>query len=314
MSRYKANMPSVGITSFLKLPIVENFSNLNSDVGFLGIPYDVGNSWRPGARFGPREIRNYSSRYSSWGGAQQKAYWDINQNKRFLDGISISDCGDVDVAYYDIDRNRKIITETVKEILKAGTFPVIVGGDHSITYPCICAFENYKSLDIIQIDAHLDWIDEVDGIRYANGSPMRRSMELDFTKNMVQFGIRDIRSRENDYNFAKSQGSQIFTRQDIRQQGVDKIFKKLSPLGDVYVSIDIDGLDPSIAPGTGSPTVDGLLYYEVINLLKGITEKSNVVGFDIVEVNPMVDLNGQTCLLATTLILEFLGMIFDKKN
>ena len=169
-------------------------------------------------------------------------------------------------------------------------------------------------MDIIQIDAHLDWIDEVDGIRYANGSPMRRSMELDFTNKMVQLGIRCIRSRESDYNFAKSQGSQIFTRQDIRQKGVDEIVKKLSPLGNVYLSIDIDGLDPSIAPGTGSPTVDGLLYYEVINLLKGITKKSNVVGFDIVEVNPMVDLSGQTCLLATTLILEFLGMIFDQKN
>ena len=83
MSRYKANMPSVGITSFLKLPIVENLSNLSTDVGFLGIPYDVGNSWRPGARFGPREIRNYSSRYSSWGGSLQKGYWDINQNKGF---------------------------------------------------------------------------------------------------------------------------------------------------------------------------------------------------------------------------------------
>ena len=314
MSRYKANMPSVGITSFLKLPIIENLSNLNTDVGFLGIPYDVGNSWRPGTRFGPREIRNYSTRYSGWGGSQQKGYWDINQNKRFLEDISMSDCGDVDVAYYDIERNRKIITQTVKKILKAGTFPVVIGGDHSITYPCICAFEDFKSLDIIQIDAHLDWIDEVDGIRYANGSPMRRSMELDFTNKMVQLGIRCIRSRESDYNFAKSQGSQIFTRQDIRQKGVDEIVKKLSPLGNVYVSIDIDGLDPSIAPGTGSPTVDGLLYYEVINLLKGITKKSNVVGFDIVEVNPMVDLSGQTCLLATTLILEFLGMIFDQKN
>ena len=307
-------MPSVGITSFLKLPIIENLSNLNTDVGFLGIPYDVGNSWRPGTRFGPREIRNYSTRYSGWGGSQQKGYWDINQNKRFLEDISMSDCGDVDVAYYDIERNRKIITQTVKKILKAGTFPVVIGGDHSITYPCICAFEDFKSLDIIQIDAHLDWIDEVDGIRYANGSPMRRSMELDFTNKMVQLGIRCIRSRESDYNFAKSQGSQIFTRQDIRQKGVDEIVEKLSPLGNVYVSIDIDGLDPSIAPGTGSPTVDGLLYYEVINLLKGITKKSNVVGFDIVEVNPMVDLSGQTCLLATTLILEFLGMIFDQKN
>jgi agmatinase len=314
MSRYKANMPSVGITSFLKLPIIENLSNLNTDVGFLGIPYDVGNSWRPGTRFGPREIRNFSARYSGWGGSQQKGYWDINQNKRFLEDISMSDCGDVDVAYYDIERNRKIITQTVKKILKAGTFPVVIGGDHSITYPCICAFEDFKSLDIIQIDAHLDWIDEVDGIRYANGSPMRRSMELDFTNKMVQLGIRCIRSRESDYNFAKSQGSQIFTRQDIRQKGVDEIVKKLSPLGNVYVSIDIDGLDPSIAPGTGSPTVDGLLYFEVINLLKGITKKSNVVGFDIVEVNPMVDLSGQTCLLATTLILEFLGMIFDQKN
>ena len=314
MSRYKANMPSVGITSFLKLPIIENLSNLNTDVGFLGIPYDVGNSWRPGTRFGPREIRNYSTRYSGWGGSQQKGYWDINQNKRFLEDISMSDCGDVDVAYYDIERNRKIITQTVKKILKAGTFPVVIGGDHSITYPCICAFEDFKSLDIIQIDAHLDWIDEVDGIRYANGSPMRRSMELDFTNKMVQLGIRCIRSRESDYNFAKSQGSQIFTRQDIRQKGVDEIVEKLPPLGNVYVSIDIDGLDPSIAPGTGSPTVDGLLYYEVINLLKGITKKSNVVGFDIVEVNPMVDLSGQTCLLAITLILEFLGMIFDQKN
>ena len=314
MSRYKANMPSVGITSFLKLPIIENLSNLNTDVGFLGITYDVGNSWRPGTRFGPREIRNYSTRYSGWGGSQQKGYWDINQNKRFLEDISMSDCGDVDVAYYDIERNRKIITQTVKKILKAGTFPVVIGGDHSITYPCICAFEDFKSLDIIQIDAHLDWIDEVDGIRYANGSPMRRSMELDFTNKMVQMGIRCIRSRESDYNFAKSQGSQIFTRQDIRQKGVDEIVEKLSPLGNVYVSIDIDGLDPSIAPGTGSPTVDGLLYYEVINLLKGITKKSYVVGFDIVEVNPMVDLSGQTCLLATTLILEFLGMIFDQKN
>lgn len=314
MSRYKANMPSVGITSFLKLPIIENLANLNTDVGFLGIPYDVGNSWRPGTRFGPREIRNYSTRYSGWGGSQQKGYWDINQNKRFLEDISMSDCGDVDVAYYDIERNRKIITQTVKKILKAGTFPVVIGGDHSITYPCICAFEDFKSLDIIQIDAHLDWIDEVDGIRYANGSPMRRSMELDFTNKMVQLGIRCIRSRESDYNFAKSQGSQIFTRQDIRQKGVDEIVEKLFPLGNVYVSIDIDGLDPSIAPGTGSPTVDGLLYYEVINLLKGITKKSNVVGFDIVEVNPMVDLSGQTCLLATTLILEFLGMIFDQRT
>ncbi len=314
MSRYKANMPSVGITSFLKLPITEDLSSLDSDIGFLGVPYDAGNSWRPGTRFGPREIRSYSSRYSTWGGNVPEGYWDINHDKRYLKGITMTDCGDVDLAYYDMDRNRKVITETVQKMLESGVFPVIVGGDHSITYPCICAFEHLGPIDIVQIDAHLDWIDEVDGIRYANGSPMRRAMEHNFTRRMVQLGIRDVRSREADYKFAMSQGSQITTRQMIRDLGVNAILERLPDLGNVYVTIDIDGLDPSIAPGTGSPTVDGLLYHEVLGLLRGIASKSNIVGFDVVEVNPMVDLNGQTCLLATTLIMEFLGTIFNHKE
>ena len=224
------------------------------------------------------------------------------------------DCGDVDLAYYDIDRNRREITCTIEALLDADVFPVMVGGDHSVTYPCICAFERFAPVDIVQIDAHLDWIDEVDGVRYANGSPMRRAMEHDFTRNMAQLGIRDIRSREDDYRFAREQGSHIVTRQSIRDDGVAATLDGLPDLGNVYVTIDIDGLDPSIAPGTGSPTVDGLLYHEVRALLQGIAKRSNVVGFDVVEVNPMVDLNGQTCLLATTLIVEFLGAIFDSRN
>lgn len=314
MSRYRANMPSVGITSFMKLPIQEDFAALDADVGFLGIPYDAGNSWRPGTRFGPREIRNYSARYSAWGGALPEGYWDINQDQRLLKGVRMVDCGDVDLAYYDIERNRREITQSVEAVLEAGVFPVLVGGDHSVTYPAICAFERYGPLDIVQIDAHLDWIDEVDGVRYANGSPMRRAMEHDFTRHMAQLGIRDIRSREADYRFACEHGSHIVTRERIRSDGVASTLDQLPELGNVYVTIDIDGLDPSIAPGTGSPTVDGLYYHEVRGLLQGIAETAEVVGFDVVEVNPMVDLNGQTCLLATTLIVEFLGAIFAGKK
>ncbi|MEM0990966.1 MAG: agmatinase [Pseudomonadota bacterium] len=314
MTRYAANMPSVGITSFLKLPIHEDFATVDADVGFLGIPYDAGNSWRPGTRFGPRDIRTYSARYSAWGGATPRGYWDINQQKRFLDGVRMVDCGDVDLAYYDIERNLEAITASVSAMLDRGVFPVMVGGDHSVTYPSIRAFERFGPLDIVQIDAHLDWIDEVAGIRYANGSPMRRAMEHDFTRNMAQLGIRDIRSREDDAATAEARGSQIVTRQTIREDGVAAVVDALPPLGNVYVTIDIDGLDPSIAPGTGSPTVDGLLYHEVRGLLQGIAGKANVVGFDVVEVNPMVDLNGQTSLLATTLILEFLGAIFDGRE
>jgi len=314
MARYEANMPSVGITSFLKAPIHEDFATLEADVGFLGIPYDAGNSWRPGTRFGPREIRTHSVRYSTWGGQAQAGYWDINQKRRFLDGVSIVDCGDVDIAYYDIDRNMAKITESVTAMLDAGTFPVIVGGDHSVTYPAIQAFERFGPLDIVQFDAHLDWVDHVEGIKYANGSPMRRAMEHDYTRNMVQLGIRDVRSREHEYDTATERGSQVVTRQDIRNQGTQATLDNMPDLGNTYVTIDIDGLDPSIAPGTGSPTVDGLLYHETRELVQGIAKRSNVVGFDVVEVNPMVDLHGQTCLLATTLIMEFLGAVFDARG
>ncbi len=314
MARYTANMPSVGITSFLKLPIHEEFETLDADVGFLGIPYDAGNSWRPGTRFGPRDIRTQSVRYSAWGGSHLSGYFDINQKKRFLDGVRIVDCGDVDVAYYDIERNMRVIEESVTAMLDRDVFPVIVGGDHSVTYPCLRAFERFGPLDIVQIDAHLDWIDHVDGIQYANGSPMRRAMEHDYTRNMVQFGIRDVRSRQPDYETAMASNSSVFTRQDIREAGVAATLDAMPELGNVYFSIDIDGLCPSIAPGTGSPTVDGLLYHEVRALVQGVAARSNVVGFDIVEVNPMVDLNGQTSLLATTLILEFLGAVFDKRG
>lgn len=314
MPRYAANMPSVGITSFMKLPIHEDLATLDADVAVLGVPYDAGNSWRPGTRFGPREIRSLSARYSAWGGARPAGYWDINQKRRLLDGVRMVDAGDVDLAYYDIERNMRAITGTVEALLDAGAFPVLVGGDHSVTYPCIRAFERFAPLDIVQIDAHLDWIDQVDGVRYANGSPMRRAMEHDFTRNMAQLGIRDIRSREDDYNTAVSRGSTVVTRAAIRENGVAATLDALPPLGKLYVTIDIDGLDPSIAPGTGSPTVDGLLYHEVRAILQGLAERADIVGFDVVEVNPMVDLHGQTCLLATTLIVEFLGAIFDSRG
>ena len=312
--RYAANMPSVGITSFMKLPIHEDFETLDADAGFLGIPYDAGNSWRPGTRFGPRDIRTNSVRYSTWGGANQSGYWDINQQKGFLDGVRMVDCGDVDIAYYDIERNMRKITESVAAMLARNVFPVIVGGDHSITYPCIRAFEHAGPLDIVQVDAHLDWVDAVEGIGHANGSPMRRAMEHDFTRNMAQIGIRDVRSRKAEFHTAEAAGSKIFTRQRVRELGVDAILEDLPELGNTYVTIDIDGFCPSIAPGTGSPTVDGLLYHEVRALLQGVTKRANVVGFDIVEVNPMVDVNGQTSLLASTLIIEFLGAIFASRG
>jgi len=298
----------------MKSPVCENLSKIDADVAVLGIPYDCGTGFRPGSRFGPREIRANSVRFSPWGSWKGGGgYWDINQQKQMLSGTRIVDCGDVDIAYYDIERNMDLITAAVSAILDRKALPVLLGGDHSVSFPIVRAFEKLGPIDIVHIDAHLDFIDDVEGMKYASGSPLRRMRELGFVRHMTHFGIRDIRSRAGDYADATRLGSKIYTRDQIRDEGPAGILDQMPEMGNVYVTIDIDGLDPSIAPGTGSPTVDGLLYHEVRKLLQGVAEKGNVVGFDLVEVNPMVDLHGQTSLLATTLIAEFLGAIFAKR-
>ncbi len=315
MQRYTANLPSVGLATFMKAPVCEDFSKIDADVAVLGIPYDAGIGFRPGTRFGPREIRNYSVRYSGWGSWHGgSGYWDVNTKRRMLTNTRIVDCGDVDVAYYDFERNMGLMTDGARAILDRGALPVLIGGDHSVTYPLVRAFERFAPLDVVHIDAHLDWIDHVDGIKFANGSPLRRVKELPFVREMTHLGIRCLRSRESDYADATRSGARVFTRRLIREQGTRAILEQMPQMNNIYVSIDIDGLDPSIAPGTGSPTVDGLLYHEVSELLQGVARKGRVVGFDVVEVNPYVDLHGQTCLLATTMIAEFLGAIFDQKR
>jgi agmatinase len=294
--------------------ICEDFSKLDTDIAFLGIPYDGGIGFRPGTRFGPREIRTYSVRYSAWGGHTPNGYWDVNQRKRFLKSIRMVDCGDVDITYYDFDINRRKMTSNIEAILDRGAFPVLIGGDHSVTFPNVCAFSRFGPLDIVHIDAHMDWRDSIGGVKYANASPLRRSKELPFVRNMVHLGIRDVRTSNDQVADAEAAGAEVFTRDQIRTLGTKAVLEQFPKLGNVFVTIDIDGLDPSIAPGTGSPTVDGLLYHEVRALLQGVCKIGKVVGFDLVEVNPMVDHYGQTCLLASTLILEFLGAIFASQG
>lgn len=312
--RYPTGLPSVGLCSFIRAPICEDFERVDADVAILGVPYDVGIGFRPGTRFGPRDIRYYSTRYAAWGGSTPAGYWDINARENRLQNVTINDCGDVDVVYYDFDQNFRKMRDSVAALVGRGALPVILGGDHSITYPAICGFESYRTLDVVHIDAHLDWRDNVGGVRYGNASPLRRAKELSFVRHMSHIGIRDIRSRGNDVADAEAAGARIFTREDVRAQGAAAIADQLPDMGDTYVTIDVDGLDPSIAPGTGSPTVDGLLYHELRQLMEGIARKGRVVGFDFVEVNPFVDNHGQTSLLATTAILEFLGAIFMNRG
>jgi agmatinase len=313
-NRYPANLPSVGLSTFFRSQVCEDLEAVSADVAFLGVPYDAGSGFRPGARFGPREIRSFSLRYSAWGGHSANGYWNISDRRRYLEGVSMVDCGDVDIAYYDFELNRHKITNCVRPLIASKALPVLIGGDHSITFPAICAFEGSGPIDVVHFDAHMDWRDHIDGVRHSNASPLRRVKELPFVEQMVQLGIRDIRTSADQVEAAEAAGSVIFTRDAIRERGVKNVIVTLPTLRRTYVTIEIDALDPSIAPGTQSPTVDGLLYHELKQLLAGISRRAEIVAVDLVEVNPMIDPTGQTCLLASTLITEFLGMIFAART
>ena len=310
----QVNLPFTGIASFCKFPIHTDLETLSADVAIFGVPWDEGVGYRPGARFAPRSLREYSTRFSFHErGVKKSGYWDIENKKRYLEKIHLVDCGDQDVLYLDVQKTFSAVTDSLGKMLSAKAFPVILGGDHSITIPVTQAFRKYKPLHIVHLDAHLDYNDSVEGVLLSNGSPIKRISEFDFIGEIIQIGMRGIRAREDAYHDSMSRKNEIITMSDFRRQGVDGVLRKI-PRGNLYVTIDIDVLDPSIAPGTSSPEFDGMTYHEIRDLLKGIVSRTKVVGFDLVEVNPFLDAIGLTQSAAVMIILEFLGAILDKKH
>ncbi len=310
----QVNLPFTGIASFCKFPIHADLKTLSADAAILGVPWDEGIGYRPGARFGPRSLREYSTRFAFHErGTKKRGFWSIENRKRYLEKISLVDCGDQDVLYLDVERTFSGITDSVRKIVFAKALPVILGGDHSITFPVVRAFQKTKPLHLIHLDAHLDYNDSVEGVKLANGSPIKRISELGFIGEIIQIGARGIRAREDAFKDSSSRGNKIITMLDFRKKGMDEILRQI-PKGNLYVTIDIDVLDPSIAPGTSSPEFDGMAYHEISDLLKGIASQNFVVGFDLTEVNPFLDMTGLTQSVAVMIILEFLGAIFEKRT
>ena len=191
----------------------------------------------------------------------------------------------------------------------------MLGGDHSINIPCINAFEDQESIHVIQIDAHLDFVDERHGVRYGHGNPMRRASEKDYVSGMTQIGIRNVSSTAREgYIDAKKRGSKIFSVRQLRNTGIDNILKEIPKNKRYYLTIDIDAFDPSIASGTGTPSHGGFYYYEILELIDGIIKQGNVVGLDLVEVAPDYDLTNSTSTLAAQLLMNTIGRILHYKK
>ena len=308
----RLDLPFVGISTFGKRPYVSDWSTLDADVAILGAPFDAGTQWRSGARFGPRGVREASTLFS-FGHA---GAYDHEDDATYLSSdVRIVDMGDADIVHTDTVQSHANIESGVRAALSAGALPVVIGGDHSINIPCINAFEGQGDFHILQIDAHLDFVDERHGVRHGHGNPMRRAAEKPYVTGLTQVGIRNVSSTAKEgYEAARAMGSDILSVRQARDIGTRSVIDRIPPTGArVYVTIDIDAFCPSIAPGTGTPSHGGFLYYEVLELLQTLSERHDIIGLDLVEVAPDYDPTGSTSILAAQLLLNTLGFIFHNK-
>ena len=304
----RLNLPFVGICTFGKYPYIEDWDKIKADIAVLGAPFDAGSQFRSGARMGPRGIREASTLFSfGHGGA-----YDHEDDITYLpaDTTRIVDIGDADIIHTDTIQSHANIEFGVKKILEAKAIPVVLGGDHSVNIPCINAFRNEDPIHIIQIDAHLDFVNERHGVRFGHGNPMYRASEKEYVSGMTQIGIRNVSSTAREgYIDAKERGSKIFSVRQFRKMGISQILNTIPKNIRYYLTIDIDAFDPSIASGTGTPSHGGFYYYEILELIDGLTKQGNIAGLDLVEVAPDYDITNSTSTLAAQLLMNIMGRL-----
>lgn len=301
----------IGSPTFLGSPRCEDLDLLDADVAVIGVPYSTPYDVQSPIFLcgsAPDAIRQQSMRF-----VPTLSHYNFDFNGSILGdrAVRIADCGDVAMSPGRFEDNIRAASATIKAILDHGAIPIVLGGDHGISIPAMLAYENQEPMCVVQIDAHLDWRDEVNGVRFGQSNPMRRASEMAWVNAMIQIGLRGAGSaRRAEVEAARAYGSVLVKAEELHRLGVDEILRKVPPAERYYITIDVDGLDPSIAPGTCFPSFGGLTYYETTNLLRGIASKGKVVGLDFVEVAPSLDTTANiTSLLAAQLIINMIGAL-----
>jgi agmatinase len=276
------------------------------DVALLGAPFDSGTSYRSGARLGPREIRAQSSLIRPYSYFQRVAPFEQ---------LLVVDAGDVDVPPVGIEKAYAAIESAVRRVLEAGAVPIVAGGDHSITLPILRAVAaKHGPVSLVQFDAHIDTWGDYFGGPYFHGSPFRRAIEEGLLSpgGYIQVGIRGpMYGEEEDFAYQRSHGVQTIDIREVNRIGIAATVERIRAAvrGPVYVTFDIDSVDPAFAPGTGTPEVGGFTSFEAQELVRGLATLQ-IVGCDVVEVAPPFDGPGQiTALLAANLMFELLCVI-----
>lgn len=298
-----------GVKTFFRLPHLTSDEELkNANVVIVGAPYDGGVSYRPGARFGPEHVRSMSS----LGRGYQPAL-DVHVFKR----LNVCDGGDISVVPQDIERTHQQIKEHVARILSAGATPIVVGGDHSTTIGTMQAmFEKYGRFGVVHFDAHTDTYPAAWDCDIHHGTFMRIAHERGWIQNdkVIQIGVRGPFASEDDLKTPNAYGFDVVSVDDVRINGLATVVSKIEKLRGlpIFLSLDVDCLDPAFAPGTGTPVPGGLTSWEVLQMIRAM-KGLNLVGADIVEVSPPYDVSGITSLFAVTAMGEMLAVIASSR-
>lgn len=295
-----------GIPSFLRVPVTADLETLDADVAVIGVPTDVGSPYLPGSRMGPRGIREQSLRFGTEG------YYDHRDRRTYLDDVlrerRITDVGDVDATPSDTEVTFDRTTEALRGILRRGALPVVLGGDHAITYPVVRAYET--PVHVVHFDAHIDYSPFQHGFVNTNMHAFRHIRQMPHVETLTQVGIRSLRNGRDAMEDALNDGNRVVDMEEFRDLSPLGLVEALPADAPVYVSIDIDVLDMSLVPGCVSLEPNGMAYAELRDSLVALAEHTNVIGFDLVEVNPILDVGtNMTSYVAAHTILEFLGHI-----
>lgn len=293
--------------TFLGLPSATPDDLQDADIVVIGAPCATPYaSVGPYCKDAPGAIRAASATYS---GIRHHHNFDLD-GPMLVNGTTAADLGDVpwdDTAH---EANRAAIRHTCETVLAAGAVPVVLGGDDSIPIPVLQAYAGHGPITVVQIDAHIDWRDEVHGERWGLSSTMRRAAEMSHIGEMIQVGRRGVGSaRPEDLAAAEERGVHFFSAHDVHRLGVEQVLDRLPAGGDVFITVDVDGLDPSIVPGVIGPEPGGLTYFQAIEVIDGVAERARIAGFDLVEFVADRDVNGIGALTAFRLVAHAIGRI-----
>ena len=300
--------PFAGIASFFKAPYVAEPTKADGDVAVLGIPFDEGTTSRAGTRYGPRALRSVSTFWTYRENGE--AFHDGEAGATILDGVRFVDTGDVELApMTPVDVAHPAIAGRVQRLVAAGLFPVVLGGDHSITFPVLqglsAARPQGAPLHLVHLDTHMDYWQMPS--KYTHASPIINAHEGGIVTAVTQYGIRGLHTADDNIALAGERGVRTFWCEPAKATPVDELVAHIEPGSDVYISLDIDVLDPAIAPGTGTPEPGGFTYYEAKALLRAVALRTHVVGMDLVEVNPLYDPAELTALHGVRLLVDTIG-------